>query len=98
MVNRVTAEFSDQLNVVAVAGRASFERSVPAADEYFDEHVSWGYDDGLWQQYGILTQPITVLINADRTFAGDCDSLASCSVYGFSGEEGVRENVDLLLS
>ncbi len=97
MVNRVTAENQDEINVIAVAGRSSYEKSVPTANEYFDGHVGWAYDEELWQSYGILSQPITVLINPDRTFAGDCDTLPSCSVYGFSGEEGVRANVARLL-
>ncbi|NND13069.1 MAG: hypothetical protein HKO10_03830 [Acidimicrobiia bacterium] len=97
VVNRVTAEHRGEINVIAVAGRSSLERSMPAAEAFFDDHVRWAYDEELWQTYGILSQPITVLINPDRSFAGDCDSLASCSVYGFSGEEGVRENVARLL-
>ncbi len=83
--------------MIAIAGRSSPERSAPSADSFFDDHVIWAYDEELWQTYGILSQPVTILINADRSFAGDCDSLTSCSVYGFSGEEGVRDNVSRLL-
>lgn len=97
MVNRVTAEHRGEINVIAVAGRSSLERSTPSAEAFFDDHVKWAYDEELWQTYGILSQPITVLINPDRSFAGDCDSLASCAVYGFSGDEGVRDNVARLL-
>lgn len=93
MVNRVTSEHRGEINVIAIAGRSSLERSAPSADSFFDDHVTWAYDEELWQTYGILSQPVTVLINADRSFAGDCDSLASCSVYGFSGEDGVRDNL-----
>ena len=54
------------------------------------DHVYWGYDESIWEAYGVFGQPTTILINADRSFAGEIE-------FGFAGEDGVRNNVDRLL-
>ena len=97
MVNRVTAEVAEEVNFLAIAGRSDLKRSEAAASQNLSDHVLWGYDEDLWEQLGIFGQPVTLLINADGTYAGDCDSPGSCTIRGFGGEDGVRENLSLLL-
>lgn len=93
----MTAEYGEDLNVLAVAGRSTLDRSAAAASQVLSDHVLWSFDEDLWQQLGIIGQPTTLLIGADGTLAGDCESQGECSIFGFGGEDGVRENVALLL-
>ncbi|MDX1691145.1 MAG: hypothetical protein R3290_09010 [Acidimicrobiia bacterium] len=52
------------MTFVAVAGRSSPAASRAVAPSLFDpDRIFWGYDDGLWQRYGVRGQPVTFVID-----------------------------------
>ncbi len=60
------------------------------AAELLSDNVAWGLDDSIWDLYDILGQPASVTITGDDIVVDNW--------YGALGEEGLREQLDLLAS
>jgi hypothetical protein len=62
VVDKVAAKYQDEVTFVAVAGRGDVTKAAAAADLLFGKNLKWGYDDSIWDLYGVPGQPATVLI------------------------------------
>ena len=57
-------DYLDDIYFLAVAGRSDFDRSAASAPELFSDNLAWGYDDSIWDLYGVPGQPASVLIQS----------------------------------
>ncbi len=64
VVDRVAADYLEDVTFLAVAGRAPLDRTEAQAAELFSTNLHWGLDDSIWELYGVFGQPYTVLIDA----------------------------------
>ncbi|HHC07602.1 MAG TPA: hypothetical protein ENK55_02650, partial [Actinobacteria bacterium] len=60
VIDEVSADYPD-VAFVAIAGRSTPEKTAAKAGE-FVQRIPWGYDDAIWELYGIPGQPASVLI------------------------------------
>jgi hypothetical protein len=88
VIDAVASDYQDNVTFIAVAGRSDLEPTAARAGELLD-NVPWGLDDSIWDLYGILGQPASVIITGDDIIVNDW--------YGGLGEEGLREQLDLLV-
>jgi hypothetical protein len=51
-------------------------------------NVAWGLDESIWDLYGVLGQPASVMISGD--------DIVVDSWYGVLGEEELRKKFELL--
>jgi hypothetical protein len=68
-----------------VAGRAGIEATRERAPTLFSDNLLWGLDDSIWDLYGIVGQPATVLIK---------NGTIVDSWYGVLGEAELRVRLD----
>lgn len=86
----MSVDYQDQITFLAVAGRSNEAASRDKVGEWFSpDRILWGYDESVWEDYGVFGQPASVLIAADGTVVG--------SWYGAVGEESLREALDFLV-
>jgi hypothetical protein len=64
VVDEVANDYLDDVYFLAVAGRSDFDRSAAAVPELFSDNLAWGYDDNIWDLYGVPGQPASVLIQS----------------------------------
>ena len=62
VVDEVANEYLDDVTFLAVAGRSNPDASAAAAAELFSDNLLWGYDESIWDLYGVPGQPVSVLI------------------------------------
>lgn len=72
-----------------MAGRSNLDKSAAVADSLFSL-LDWGYDDSIWQLYGIPGQPASVLITGNDVVVDGW--------FGALPEPDIREALDLLVS
>ena len=78
-------EYLEDVTFLAVAGRSNPEASAAAAAELFSDNLLWGYDESIWDLYGVPGQPVSVLIQSG----------AIVDVwFGAIGHEALREKLD----
>lgn len=93
VVDRLAAEYSDRVDFVAPAWKASFEDTRQRANELLPSGVVlWGLDENeeVFGAYGIPYQPATVLIAHDDTVV---DAWA-----GVRSEEEMRASIEELIA
>jgi hypothetical protein len=69
VVDNLAAEYSEKVDFVAPAWKASFEATEARADELFRSgSVLWGLYEGgeVFSAYGVTGQPVTFLIDPER--------------------------------
>jgi hypothetical protein len=64
VVDEVSNEYLEDITFLAVAGRSNPGASADAADELFSDNLRWGYDESIWDLYGVPGQPASVLIQS----------------------------------
>ncbi len=89
-MEQLAGQYPD-LDIVAVAGRSSLDRSAAEADRLGLDGVLWGYDDELWATYQVFGQPTGFLITGD-------DRLLDGPRYRISDETSLRDGFDALLA
>lgn len=70
VVDNLAAEYSNRVDFVAPAWKASFEATAARADELFSSgEIRWGLDEDeeIFELYGVPYQPVTFLITGDDT-------------------------------
>ena len=78
-------EYLEDVTFLAVAGRSNPEASAAAAAELFSDNLLWGYDESIWDLYGVPGQPVSVLIQSG----------AIVDVwFGAIGDDALREKLD----
>jgi hypothetical protein len=68
-----------------VAGRSNPGSSADAAAELFSDNLLWGYDESIWDLYGVPGQPASVLIQS---------GVIVDVWFGAIGDEALREKLD----
>ena len=89
VIDRVAADYQDDIRFIAVAGRSSLEATAERAPQWFSR-LDWGLDESVWDLYGIPGQPASVLITGDD-FIVD-------SWFGAAAEEDLRDALDGLVA
>lgn len=88
-LDEIAADYDD-VYFLAVAGRSDPEQSRERAREWFSDNLAWGYDESVWELYGVPGQPVTILLTGDdKVFA---------SWYGRAGEAETRAAIEGLLA
>ncbi len=90
MVDAVASDYQDTIEFIAVAGRSDFESSAARAAEWLTDNVAWGFDESIWDLYGIVGQPASVMITGD--------DIVVETWFGALGEAELREKFDYLAS
>jgi hypothetical protein len=90
VVDKVAADYQDDIVFLAVAGRAGESETAARAGELFSDRLLWGLDDGIWDLYGVPYQPVSVLISGNDVIV---DGWA-----GALGEEALRQRLDDFLA
>jgi hypothetical protein len=89
VIDQVAADYLDRIRFIAVAGRSDLETTAERAPQWFSR-LDWGYDDSIWDLYGIPGQPASVLISGDDVIVDRW--------FGAAGEEQLRSALDGLLA
>lgn len=89
VVDAVAADYLDEVRFIAVAGRSSLEASAERAPQWFS-NLDWGYDESIWNLYGIPGQPASVLITGSDVVVDGW--------FGAAGEEHLRAALDRLVA
>ncbi len=91
VIDAVASDYQDAVTFLAVAGRSSPEASEARVGDWFSpDRLMWGYDDALWDLYGIPYQPISVLITSD--------GFEVHRFFGPASEEELRAGLDDLVA
>ena len=70
-----------------MAGRSDYDSTADRAADLLTGNVAWGLDESVWDLYGIIGQPASVLIS---------NGVIVDTWYGALGEEELREKLDFL--
>jgi hypothetical protein len=90
VINRVAADYTDQIRFIAVAGRSNnFDKTSQRAKELF-HRLDWGLDQSIWELYGVPFQPHTVLITGN--------DIVLDSYFGVGSEDELRAALDRLVA
>jgi len=90
-IDAVASDYLDRVTIVAVAGRSTPDASALKVGDWFSpERLLWGYDDGIWDLYGVVGQPVAFLISGDDHVVGNW--------FGGQSEQQIREALDLLVA
>jgi hypothetical protein len=65
VVDEIAGDYEGEVVFLAVAGNSSLDKTIPRAEELISDRVQWGYDQSVWELYGIRGQPWTVLITGN---------------------------------
>lgn len=93
VVDKLAAEYGDEIAFVAPAWRGTQEATARRAAELMPSgKIRWGLDaeEAVFAAYGVPYQPHTVLIGADGVVV---DSWA-----GVRGEDAIRESIEALIA
>ncbi len=90
MIDAVASDYQDSITFLAVAGRSDFDSSAAEADRLFSDNLAWGLDESIWDLFGIIGQPASVLISGDDIIVD--------TWFGAAGEAELRERLDFLAS
>ena len=88
VVDRVAADYRDEVTFLAIAGKADLERTAARADELISGNLQWGLDDSIWDLYGVPGQPATILV---------ADGVIVDQWFGAAPEDLLRERLDRLV-
>ena len=90
VVDAIASDYQDEVSFLAVAGRAGLDRTTTVAQQLLSDNVPWGLDESIWELYGVLGQPFTVLVTGDDRIVG--------SWFGLLPEEDIRAQLDALVA
>lgn len=91
MIDAVASDYQEEITFLAVAGRSDIESSRRRVGDWFSpDRLRWGYDDTVWELYGVFGQPTSVLITGD--------DLVLDGWFGGVGEEALQAALDRLVA
>ena len=73
-----------------MAGYGELDATESRAAELLTDNVSWGFDESIWDAFGVRGQPTSFMISADNVIVD--------AWSGILGEKQLREKFDLLAS
>ncbi len=89
VVDEVSNDYLDEISFLAIAGRSDLGRSAEVADGLFSDNLKWGYDESVWDLYGVPGQPVSILVS---------QGLVVDLWFGAIGDSALRERLDNLVS
>jgi hypothetical protein len=89
VVDEIAADYADRVRFVAVAGRASYDKTADRAAGLFS-NLEWGLDDAVWDLYNVPYQPVTFLVTGD--------DIVFDTWPGLRAEEDIRAQLDALVA
>jgi len=89
VIDRVAADYEDEVRFLAVAGRSTLDETAERAAQWF-ARLDWGLDEAVWDLYEIPGQPASVLISGDDVIVD--------SWFGAAGEPELRAALDRLVA
>ncbi|MFQ5515977.1 MAG: TlpA family protein disulfide reductase [Acidimicrobiia bacterium] len=89
-LDTIAAGYRDEVYFLAVAGRSTLDKSRERAAQWFSDNLAWGYDESIWELFGVHGQPVTILITGD-------DQVYTTR-YGQAGEKETRAAIEDLLA
>ena len=92
VLDALSGEYSDQVTFVGVAGRSDLGATTARAAELMPSgNILWGLDGemGIWEAYGVRSQPVTVLI----TSRGEIID----AVFFLADENAIRAKIERLI-
>lgn len=87
-IDAVASDYQDSITVVAVAGYGDLAATESRAAELLTDNVVWGFDEPLWELFGVRGQPTTFMISGDDIIVD--------AWSGMKGEKQLREKFQLL--
>ncbi len=90
VIDEIAADYLDEVTFLAVAGKSDPDRAEERAGQLFSDNLAWGLDDSIWDLYGILGQPATVIISGDDVILDRW--------FGELAESTIRERLDAALA
>ena len=90
VVAQIATDYEDEVTFLAVAGRGELDATTERAAELFGDRLRWGLDDRVWDLYGAIGQPATVLITGDDRITD--------TWHGLLDEAEIRRNLDALVA
>lgn len=91
VIDAVASDYQGEITFVAVAGRSSENQSRKRVGDWFSpDRILWGYDDDVWEQFGVFGQPTSVLISSDDVIVGGW--------FGAYDEAELRAELDRLVA
>ncbi len=89
VVDAVAPDYEDSVRFVAIGGQSDFEKTKARADELL-ANTDWGFDDSIWDLYGVRGQPVSFLITGNDIVVGNW--------FGAAGEQELRKALDELVA
>jgi hypothetical protein len=89
VIDQVSNDYLDVVTFVAVAGRAGLDDTRERAKSLFSDNLLWGFDDSIWDLYGVPGQPASILIT---------DGVVVDVWFGEIGDQELRKRLDNLVS
>ncbi len=87
-IDAVASDYLDSIRVIAVAGYGELAATEERAAELLTDNVSWGFDQSLWDAFGVYGQPTSFMISGD--------DIVVDAWSGMKGEKQLRQKFDEL--
>jgi hypothetical protein len=87
VIDEVANDYLDDVEFVALAWKASFEKTKERADSLFSDNLKWGLDEDedVFRLYGVPGQPASVIVS---------QGVIVDAWFGAVGEEELRRRLD----
>jgi hypothetical protein len=85
VIDHVASDYLDDVEFLALAWKASFEKTKERANELFSDNLKWGLDEDVFRLYGVPGQPASVIV-----FQG----VVIDAWFGAIGESELRDRLD----
>jgi hypothetical protein len=89
VIDAVAPDYEDSVRFIAVAGQSDLASTKAQADQLLS-NVKWGFDESVWNLYGVRGQPVSFLITGNDIEVGNW--------FGAAGEETLRAALDELVA
>jgi len=90
VIDEIAADYLDEVTFLAVAGKSDPTLAAERAGQLFSDNLAWGLGDAIWDLYGIIGQPDTVIVSGDDVIVDQW--------YGTLPESAIRERLDAALA
>ena len=89
VIDEVANDYLDDFEFVAIAWKASLEKTRERAESLFSDNLKWGLDEDVFELYGVPGQPASVIVT--RGVIVD-------AWFGAIGEDELRRRLDAVVA
>jgi hypothetical protein len=89
VIDEVANDYLDDIDFLALAWKASFERTKERADSLFSDNLKWGLDEDVFRLYGVPGQPASVIV---------LQGVVVDAWFGAIGEAELRSRLDAVVA